>query len=165
MQRKIIFHSYSAKDTKKLGNQFAEKIIKTNIKNNKPQIILLFGDLGSGKTSFSKGFADYFSIKRMLSPTFNIIKYYNLRQNVNNENYIQLIHADLYRIKYIEELKNIDFFNILTKKGIISLIEWPDILEQFLVKNFNKKIKIIKINFNYGDRANQRIISYNEFVI
>lgn len=156
-ERTIILHSNSTKDTQKLGVELADKIIQTNMGGHNPQIILLSGDLGSGKTAFAQGFSSYFGIKRMLSPTFNIMTSYNIRSNTN---YTHLIHADLYRIKDIQELAHIDFFNILSQKGNISLIEWPNMIEQHITK-LHKDIKLTQINFNYGERANQRIISYN----
>ena len=156
-----IMHSRSEKETKNIGTNLAKELVKKSKKKSITQIILLFGDLGSGKTAFTQGFASYFGIKRVLSPTFSIIKSYKTK----HESYTHLFHADLYRIKSVLELKNTDFFKDINKKGLIILIEWPNLIYRSLLqqqKNPKNTFLITKIYFKYGEQANERIISYNE---
>ncbi len=157
----FITHSFSEKETKNIGANLAKELVKKSKNLPVSQIILLFGDLGSGKTAFVQGFASFFGIKRILSPTFSIIKSYQ----AEHESYTHLFHADLYRIKSILELKNIDFFENLNKKGSITLIEWPNLICRSLLREQKKSqntFLIRKAYFAYGKQANERIISYNE---
>lgn len=100
-------------------------------------IIGLKGTLGAGKSFFAKHFINALSLEPqdVLSPTFNLLYSYNSKKG-------EIFHFDLYRLKSSEELENIGFFDAL--QNGISLIEWPDIAESFLKKNYLEiEIKII----------------------
>ena len=86
-------------------------------------VICLRGDLGSGKTVFTKGFASSLEVKEeVTSPTFNIIKEYTSGE-------MPLYHMDVYRLDgKVEELVIEEYF---TKKGI-TIIEWADMIEDYL---------------------------------
>ena len=86
-------------------------------------VICLMGDLGSGKTVFTKGFASSLEIEEpVTSPTFNIIKEYTSGQ-------MDLYHMDVYRLEgKVEDLGIEDYFN----KGGITIIEWADMIEDYL---------------------------------
>jgi tRNA threonylcarbamoyladenosine biosynthesis protein TsaE len=140
------FISHSEKETRQFGAELAEKLSKNA---GEPQVLLLSGGLGSGKTAFSKGFAGFFGVKKVLSPTFNIVRSYEIKKG----GYSRLSHADLYRIKNAKELEDIGFFRSLKEKGAITLIEWPE--------QSGKKIKGLKISFSYGNREKERLIGYN----
>jgi len=86
-------------------------------------IICLSGDLGSGKTVFTKGFASALGIEENItSPTFNIIKEY-----LHGE--MPLYHMDVYRLEDVEEDLGIEDY--YTKGGIV-IIEWADMIEDRL---------------------------------
>lgn len=93
-------------------------------------IIGLKGTLGSGKTFFSNAFINSLLDKevRVISPTFGLVCSYQTPSGV------KIHHFDLYRLKSEEELENIGFFDYL--EGGICLIEWPEIAERFLKKNY-----------------------------
>ena len=99
--------------------------IAQNIESEKfpNMIICLEGELGSGKTVFTKGFASALGIKDTItSPTFNIIKEY-----LNGE--MPLYHMDVYRLEETDEDIGInDYFNI----NGITIIEWADIINDIL---------------------------------
>lgn len=99
--------------------------IAQNIESEKfpNMIICLEGELGSGKTVFTKGFACALGIKDTItSPTFNIIKEY-----LNGE--MPLYHMDVYRLEETDEDIGInDYFN----KNGITIIEWADIINDIL---------------------------------
>ena len=83
-----------------------EYVISTDIK-----VVLLEGNLGSGKTTFVKSFCKYLNIKdKILSPTFNIINEYNI------DEYNKIYHFDLYRLKSREELIEIDFLDYIDSR-------------------------------------------------
>lgn len=118
--------------------RFAENMAKQIKCGN---IILLNGDLGSGKTFFSNAFINYFNkienrgMEQITSPTFNIVKTYK----TNN---FMIYHFDLYRIKNIEEVYELDIEDAFEN---VSLIEWPDIVMDVLPKSgvINVGIKIV----------------------
>lgn len=106
--------SSSMEDTKKLGKIFASLSTKNTC-------IALNGELGSGKTVFMSGFAEYFGIEdEISSPTFTIVNEYS-----NN-----IFHFDVYRIKDESEFINSigdEYFD----RGIC-IIEWADIIKNIL---------------------------------
>ena len=106
------FITTSPEETFALGKQLAETLAQNDI-------LLLEGDLGGGKTVFTKGLAEGLGILRTVkSPTFNIVKEYDGR--------LKLYHFDLYRIEDPEELFEIGFEGYLSAGGVC-VIEWPQI--------------------------------------
>ena len=84
-------------------------------------VICLNGDLGSGKTVFTKGFASAMAINEVTSPTFNIIKEYNGE--------LPLYHMDVYRTNGKTEGLGIEeYFD----KGGVTIIEWAEMIEDIL---------------------------------
>lgn len=99
-------------------------------------VIGLKGTLGSGKSFFAKNFINSLQEKKseILSPTFNLVYSYDSKKG-------EISHFDLYRLKDAQELENIGFFDGL-QNGIF-LIEWPEIAQEFLKKNYTEiEIKI-----------------------
>ena len=96
-------------------------------------VICLMGDLGTGKTVFTKGFAKALEVKEeVTSPTFTIIKEYTSGE-------MPLYHMDVYRLDgHVDDLGLEEYF---TKKGI-TIIEWADMIEDYLPdKRLDIKIK------------------------
>lgn len=100
-------------------------------------VICLEGDLGSGKTLFTKAFAKSMGIEENItSPTFNIIKEY--------EGELKLFHMDVYRLSEVKE--DIGIPEYFKKKGV-TIIEWADLIEDILPKKrLDIKIKIVGEN-------------------
>ena len=114
-------------------------------------IYCLIGDLAAGKTTFVKGFINYFSEKLIVSsPTFTICKMYD----VNKNNIKKIYHFDLYRLNSINDLEDIGFFETINEDNSISLVEWPD---QFL-KIFPQNS--IFINFKKINESEREINEY-----
>jgi tRNA threonylcarbamoyladenosine biosynthesis protein TsaE len=89
-------------------------------------ILLLKGNLGAGKTTFTQVLLQFLGvIKGVSSPTFNIVNEY--QTNLGESIY----HFDLYRIKHVVELEEMGFEDYL-ESGNICLIEWPEIAEDIL---------------------------------
>ena len=100
-------------------------------------VICLEGDLGSGKTLFTKAFAKSMGIMdNITSPTFNIIKEY--------EGELKLFHMDVYRLSEVkEDLGITEYF----KRGGLTIIEWADLITDILPKErLDIKIKIVGEN-------------------
>jgi tRNA threonylcarbamoyladenosine biosynthesis protein TsaE len=140
----ISFVTESYKDTFNLGLSFAKGRIE-QLKNEK--VFFLYGELGSGKTTFVRGFCSNFGLENYVSsPSFTIVNEYN-------SNNVSIAHIDLYRIKSKEELEETGIFEIITSYSYSYIfVEWPEILSDFITKN------VVKITFGYGEDENQRII-------
>ncbi len=112
---RLIVKTSSVEETIDSGHRFSEQLAL-----KRPCLVFLFGDLGCGKTYFTKGIARGFGIDEdyVCSPTFILMREHH------NES-VDLFHCDLYRIKdSIEEIHYLDLFNDLTEKAVF-VIEWP----------------------------------------
>tara|TARA_B100000900_G_scaffold219027_1_gene185625 strand:- start:196 stop:609 length:414 start_codon:yes stop_codon:yes gene_type:complete len=97
--------------------------------------ISLIGDLGTGKTTFTKGFARQMGIKdHVTSPTFKLISEYQGKK-------YKLNHIDAYRMNGPEDFLNIGGEEYLISKDSITIIEWGDLLNDLLPS------KTIRVNF------------------
>jgi tRNA threonylcarbamoyladenosine biosynthesis protein TsaE len=95
------------------------------VTQSKGKVILLEGDLGTGKTTLTKYFVNHVSPEsRVDSPTFNIVNSYNTKNGV-------IHHFDLYRLENVAEIEDIGFWDYLDD-GIAILIEWPDKMANLL---------------------------------
>ena len=92
-------------------------------------VIFLKGDLGAGKTVFTKGIAKALKVQaaKVVSPTFVLMNYYKGK--------LPIYHFDLYRLEKMEELQTVQFDEYFYGKGI-SLIEWPERLKKMAPKEF-----------------------------
>ena len=119
--------SNSEKETIELGKRIASKL-------EKGMVIVLTGDLGSGKTKLTEGILTYFGLENEISsPTFTIVNEYYA-------NSLNIYHFDVYRLADIDEFYAIggeEYF----EKGV-SIIEWGELIEEALPKDY------IKINFS-----------------
>ncbi len=113
MERQFTF------DTPELTENFAEKLGEIVTSG---QIIILIGDLGAGKTTFTKGFGKGLTIKRMIkSPSYTIIREYE-------EGRLPFYHMDLYRLEgNNDDLGLEEYFE---GEGVV-VIEWGNLLEEF----------------------------------
>ena len=129
-------YSKSFLETEALGKKLASKL-----KGN--EVIAFYGDLGAGKTTFTRGIADFFNLKHEVSsPTFSLVNEYETPQ-------IKIYHFDMYRINSLEDLESTGFFDYLGK-GIF-IIEWSENIDRYLPD------ETIKIKIENKDQ-NSRII-------
>jgi len=159
----MTYHSKSEKETQKIAQKLALKVIK----NKKPVVIALEGELGSGKTTFVKGFAKALSIKaKIKSPTFTLMKEYkipslgksqitNHKSQINHKfkisNSKHLIHIDCYRVRDHRDLSTLDLKSLFHSPDNIVLIEWPERISKILPK------KIIKVHIDHIDEVKRKI--------
>ncbi|MGM0439252.1 MAG: tRNA (adenosine(37)-N6)-threonylcarbamoyltransferase complex ATPase subunit type 1 TsaE [Patescibacteria group bacterium] len=129
----------SEKETKNLAKKIAKSINKNK---DRATVLLLKGELGSGKTTFTKGFANEFGIDDITSPTFVIMKKYKLENN----KFDRLYHIDCYRIEEKTNLNELNFDKLLTDKDNIILIEWPERLINIPEKTLQINFKVLKNN-------------------
>ncbi|MDO4298369.1 MAG: tRNA (adenosine(37)-N6)-threonylcarbamoyltransferase complex ATPase subunit type 1 TsaE [Lachnospiraceae bacterium] len=114
----MIIETFSEKETYELGRRLAE--------NAEPgQIFSLIGDLGTGKTVFTKGMAAGLGITEPVSsPTFTIVQVYE-------EGRMPFYHFDVYRIGDIEEMDEIGYEDYFYGDGIC-LVEWANLIEELM---------------------------------
>lgn len=111
MEEKI-YKSECVEDTEKIAAEFAKSL-------NKGDFIAYFGDLGSGKTAFTRGVASYLCPKsRVSSPTFAIVNEYLGGK-------IDMFHFDMYRILDDDNLFSTGFYDYFDRDGVI-LTEWSE---------------------------------------
>ena len=131
----------SENKTEELANKILKKLKPGNI-------VFLYGEMGVGKTTFIKYLINGLQKENKLeqtevtSPTFNLLNEYQI-------NKIKINHYDLYRLKSIEELKNLDFLQ--NSMNAITLIEWPQIIKE-------KPENLIELIFKYEDNYKKRSV-------
>ena len=129
----------SEEETEKLAAEFA-KGLKAG------DVVALTGELGAGKTTFTKAAAEGLGVtERLSSPTFTIVCEYGSGR-------LPLYHFDVYRVNDGDELFEIGFDDYIHGKGVC-LIEWADLIKDMLPEN------TIYVNLSYGASENERIIS------
>lgn len=143
----MIFESFSEEDTfafgKKIGSEAKEGEVYT-----------LIGDLGVGKTAFTKGVAKGLEIKEPIcSPTFTIVQVYD-------EGRLPFYHFDVYRISDVEEMEEIGFEDYIYSKGV-SMIEWANLIEEILPPSYQQILieKDLEKGFDYRRITIERIES------
>ena len=133
---KAIFSTISL--CKKQTYRLAKKLDKYI---NRGDTIVLCGDLGAGKSELVRGYLIYKGVKnKITSPTFTLV----------NEHFGEdehFYHFDLYRIEQEEEVKNLDFEEIIDDACSIKFVEWAEKAPSYLPQNY-KKITIIKLGTN-----------------
>lgn len=114
----VKYESFSPEDTFRLGKNIAEKA-------SAGQVLALTGDLGTGKTLFTQGFARGLGIEGPVnSPTFTILQVYD-------DGRLPFYHFDVYRIADPEEMDEIGFDEYVYGEGVC-LIEWAELIEDIM---------------------------------
>lgn len=136
--------SNSAEETFALGKQCGEKATAG-------QVYCLYGDLGVGKTVFTKGFAAGLGIKEPVSsPTFTILQVYD-------EGRLPFYHFDVYRISDPEEMYEIGFEEYIEGEGVC-FIEWANLIEELLPAQYTE----IHIDKDLSKGFDYRLITVEE---
>jgi tRNA threonylcarbamoyladenosine biosynthesis protein TsaE len=105
--------SHSAEETIEIGRRIAQRL-------SPPVLVLLSGDLGSGKTTLSKGIISGLGAAReedVTSPTFTLVHLFH--------NHTKVYHVDLYRIEQPVEIESLGLEDAFSEPAVV-LIEWPD---------------------------------------
>lgn len=117
---------------------------------DKKDCIFLIGEIGVGKTTFTRYLINYLQEKNgekmteVLSPTFNLLYEYDL-------NNIKIMHYDLYRIEDKSELKHLGIFS--DNQEAIKIIEWPQLINIPLIDK-------LEVHLDYAKNKNERKIKF-----
>lgn len=134
------FVTDNSKDTQKLGFNFAKVLAKGDA-------VCLYGDLGSGKTTFVQGLAKGLGVtNRIISPTFMIIR--NYRSKNYGSRIMSFYHIDLYRMESTKDIEGLGLEEILNDPENVVIIEWAERLKSLMSK---KRIDI-KFSYEKGDK-------------
>ena len=121
--------------SKKIADKISEK-----------DCIFLIGEIGVGKTTFTRNLINYFQKKegveqtQVLSPTFNLLYEYDIKK-------IKVMHYDLYRIKDTKELNQLGIFN--ENVNSVKIIEWPQLIETNVTNR-------LELHLSYASKENER---------
>ena len=127
--------------------------VKISKKLEKGDCIFLIGEIGVGKTTFTRHLINNLQKQKglketeVLSPTFNLLYEYEIKD-------LKIMHYDLYRIKKTEELDHLGIFS--DRLDTIKVIEWPDLIK---IPLKNK----LEIHLDYGQHENERNIKFVGF--
>ena len=130
----MIYTSKCPEDTMNIANKLAKSF-------KGGEILILNGELGAGKTTFTKGIAQGLNVDDIItSPTFTIMNEYRGRLN--------LYHYDMYRVEDLSELDELGIDEYLYADGV-AVIEW----NKYNLSND----KVIRVNIEYIDDVSRRI--------
>ena len=129
----------SINDLEKISNKIKKKLTPGDV-------IFLYGEIGVGKTTFTRLLINNYEkeqnlkVSEVLSPTFNIVFEYDIKK-------LTIKHYDLYRLKNDSDIKNIGLFEDLERT--ITLIEWPELIKE-------KPSNRIDLFFEYSENMIER---------
>ena len=136
----ITARTASVDDTKALAARLAELA-------RPGDIIVLAGEMGSGKTAFAQGFAQGLGVKdTVTSPTFTLVRDYMGR--------FPMHHIDVYRLDHLQEVTELGLAELLDD-GAVTLIEWGDVVLPVLPADFAE----VRLQYGEGDDEDERHVA------
>jgi tRNA threonylcarbamoyladenosine biosynthesis protein TsaE len=137
--------SHSVEETDKVARVFVEKL---KSRPDSATIVCLFGDLGSGKTTFVQAVARALGVNEPVqSPTFVIEKIYKL----STKHFNHMVHIDAYRLKSGKELMSLGWSETAADKDNVIFIEWAEQVKEILPK------KPVEIYFEHISENERKI--------
>ena len=125
----------SADDTREMAAQLAALARPSDV-------VLLSGDLGSGKTTFAQGFGRGLGVvEPIVSPTFTLVRSYDGR--------LPLVHCDVYRLDHLQEVIDLDLPELLDEGGV-ALVEWGDVIASAVPPDF------LEVRVEFGESDDER---------
>jgi tRNA threonylcarbamoyladenosine biosynthesis protein TsaE len=124
--------SNSARDTQEVAGRIHPLLVPGDV-------ILLGGDLGAGKTTFTQGLARAMGVvEPVTSPTFTLIRSYDAEAPA------RLLHADVYRLEHLQEVVDLGLPELLDE-GAVAVIEWGEVAAPLLMPDY------LDIRFDFED--------------
>ena len=116
----MIYYTECDTETEAIGRELAKRIDAAGLKRC---VIAMRGEMGVGKTAFTRGFASYFGVDGVRSPTFTVVNEYKGKARI--------YHFDMYRISDGDDLYSIGYDDYIESDGF-SIIEWSENIEEYL---------------------------------
>ena len=117
----MVYNSKNTADSEKIGYMLAKKLDSDGRQN---AFIAMRGEMGVGKTAFVRGFASYFDITGVKSPTYSIV-------NEHKSEKAAIFHFDMYRVESEDDLLSIAYYDYLGRQGF-SIVEWSENIDEFI---------------------------------
>jgi tRNA threonylcarbamoyladenosine biosynthesis protein TsaE len=141
------YSTKSEKETRAIAERFAKTLVPGSV-------LICTGDLGGGKTTFTKGIAAGLGLQdAVTSPTFVLMQIYKKKKSSKNK-VSRLYHFDLYRMKSAQELHDLGFDDFVSDPRAISILEWgekfPEIIPQKAIHIFFKNVGADKREITIG---------------
>lgn len=146
------FITYSAEETIKLGRKLAAEW--SALPGLRPQLVLLIGDLGSGKTTFTKGVVSgicEIEEDQVTSPTFTLVREYGKDEDA------KIFHVDLYRVEDPREVESLGLDDLFSHNSTV-LVEWGEKLTS--IARAQRRLEV-HLECLYGDQRRITIESIN----
>ena len=116
----MVFKTNSAEETENIGSRFAASLDTGGVKS---AFIALRGEMGVGKTAFTRGFASHFGIRAVKSPTYTVVNEYR--------GTAPIFHFDMYRIEGEDDLYSIGYDDYIERDGY-AIVEWSENIEDMI---------------------------------
>ena len=140
----MIYNTNTPKETEEVGFMLAKRLYESG---KRRAFIALRGEMGVGKTAFTRGFAAYFGIVGVKSPTYTIVNEYRGK--------CPIYHFDMYRIQGEDDLYSIGFDDYVESDGFC-IAEWSENIEDFL------PVDTVFVTVSKVDQSDKRIIEIEE---
>ena len=110
-------------------------------------VLLLGGDFGAGKTTFTQGLAHGLGIDELVtSPSFTLLRSYQSPRG------LRLLHADIYRLDHLQEVVDLGLPELLDE-GAVAVVEWGDLAAPVLLSEY------LDVRIAFGDRDDERSLT------
>ena len=144
--------SRSEENTQNIGKELWQKY--ENYFSKRAIVFALEGEMGAGKTQFTKGLARAMGITEMItSPTFSLENTYQIPHSV-----FQIHHYDAWRMQNSKELEMLGFEDLIRSKSVV-IVEWAERVADE-IRKFDDEAVIIWVRIIYGKEENERLISW-----
>ena len=141
--RNLTLELNSLEATEYVARKMAEHLFQGSI-------MLFWGDMGSGKTTFIKSFCSGLGVfpEKVTSPTYTLVNIYQCNWSI--------FHVDLFRLTAPEQLYDMDRANLIADQGI-TLVEWPQLLQNYLTDE-----PVLNLRFTTVSEHHRRLILETE---
>ena len=116
----LIYKSHNTEETEKIGERLARDLFEKKVNR---AFIAMRGEMGVGKTAFSRGFCRFYGIKGVKSPTYTVVNEYR--------GITRIFHYDMYRITSEDDLISTGFDDYCEAEGFV-LAEWSENVEDLI---------------------------------
>ena len=149
--------SRSPENTKNIAKELWQKY--ESFSGKRAIVFALEGEMGAGKTIFTKGLAKAMGIEEeVVSPTYSLVEEYKTKMLLSNKAIEQLSHIDAWRMISKDELLGIGFEKMINEKSIIA-IEWADRVAD-IIREFEEHAVVIWVKIKYSKKVSERLISW-----